>query len=117
MAPRKKSNGNGRATIRDVLTAVAGLHGRIDDTHARIDDSRDAQNSVAEQMGELHTAMTHLRETTNERLHEMEADITTLRRPWVLLAHGWTKVLTAASVAAAVTGTVVRMELWHFLPF
>ncbi len=117
MPPRKKSDGNGRATIRDVLEAVAGLHGRIDDTHARIDGTRDAQNGFAEQMGDLHTAMTHLRETTNERLHEMEADITGLRRPWLLLAHGWTKAITAASVAAAITGTVVRLELWRFLPF
>ncbi len=117
MAPKKKSDGNGRATIRDVLTAVAGLHGRIDDTHKRIDDARDAQNGVSEQMGDLHTAMTRLRETTNDRLHEMEADITTLRRPWLILAHGWTKALTAASVAAAVSGTIVRLELWHFLPF
>ena len=117
MPPKKKSNGNGRATIRDVLTAVAGLHGRIDDTHTRIDDARDAQNNVAERMGELHTDMTHLREATNERLHDMEADITSLRRPWMLLASGWTKAITAASVAAAVSGTVVRLELWRFLPF
>lgn len=117
MASKKKSNGNGRATIRDVLTAVAGLHGRIDDTHTRIDDARDAQNSVAERMTDLHTAMTHLRETTNDRLHEMETDITTLRRPWLMLASGWTKAITAASVAAAVSGTVVRLELWRFLPF
>ncbi len=117
MASNKKPNGNGRATIRDVLEAVGGLHKRIDDTHKRIDGTRDAQNGFAEQMSELHTAMTHLRATTNERLHEMEADITTMRRPWVFLANGWTKALTAASVAAAVSGTVVRLELWRFLPF
>lgn len=117
MASKKKSDNNGRATIRDVLLAVGGLHTRIDDTHKRIDDARGAQNGISEQMGDLHTAMTHLRETTNDRLHEMEADITSLRRPWMILAHGWTKAITAASVAAAVSGTVVRLELWRLLPF
>ncbi len=117
MAPKKKSDGNGRATIRDVLAAVSGLGARIDDTHKRIDGTRDAQTGLSEQMSDLHTAMTHLRETTNERLHDMESDITTLRRPWLFLAHGWTKAAGAATSAAAISGVIVRFELWHFLPF
>lgn len=110
MPSKKKSNGNGRATIRDVLTAVTGLGARIDGTQQRID-------GVADQMTELHTCMTELRETTNERLHDMEADITALRRPWLLLASGWTKAVAVGGFAAAISGTIMRLELWRFLPF
>jgi len=117
MPPKKKSDGNGRATIRDVLEAVTGLHGRIDDTHKRIDSTREAQNGFAEQMSELHTCMTKLRATTNERLHEMEADITTMRRPWMFLAHGWTRAVAAAGGMGAISGLFVQFELWRFLPF
>lgn len=108
MAPKKKSDGNGRATIRDVLAAVTGLGARIDGTQQRID-------GVADQMTELHTAMTDLRETTNERLHEMETDIITLRRPWLFLAHGWSKAIAVGGFAAAISGTIMRLELWRFL--
>ena len=122
MAPRKKtstkkatSNG-GRATIRDVMTAVLGLHARIDGNSERIDATLAGQHGLSEQMSDLHTSMHDLRETTNDRLHSMEADIMIIRRPLALLAQGWGKVAAFSGATMAITSVVVRFELWHLIP-
>ncbi len=107
---------SGRATVRDVLAAVIGLNERIDDVNQRIDGSINAQQALSNQMTELNTCMVKLERTTNSRLHEMEADITTLKRPWLLLKSGWSKALAVGGFTAAVTGTIVRLELWRYLP-
>ncbi len=118
MAPRKKATptNNGRATTRDVLAAVQGLNERIDDTHQRIDSAFEGQQGLSAQMTSLHACMAKLEKTTNERLHLMESDITTLQRPWLLFASGWSKALAFGGFAAALTGTAVRLELWRFIP-
>ncbi len=122
MAPRKKtstkkatSNG-GRATIRDVMTAVQGLHARIDGNSERIDAALAGQHGLSKQMTDLHTSMHDLRATTNDRLHSMEADIMVIRRPLNLLAEGWAKVVAFSTASMAITGIVVRLELWRFIP-
>ncbi len=122
MAPRKKtstkkatSNG-GRATIRDVMTAVQGLHTRIDGNSERIDATLAGQHGLSKQMSDLHTSMHDLRETTNDRLHGMEADIMVIRRPLALLAQGWGKVAAFSGATMAITGVIVRLELWRFIP-
>ena len=121
MAPRKKNpptpKNSGRATVRDVLTAVLGLNERIDDVNQRIDGSIAGQQTISHQMTELHTSMDKLEKTTNSRLHEMDADITALRRPWQLLASGWSKAIAVGGFSVAITGTAVRLEFWRFLPF
>lgn len=112
-----KSTNSGRATVRDVLSAVLGLNERIDETNQRIDGSLAGQQRLSKQMTELHTSMDKLEKTTNSRLHEMEADIITLKRPWLILASGWSKAVAVGGFAAAISGTIVRLELWRFLPF
>lgn len=113
---KKRTNG-GRATIRDVMTAVDGLNERIDGTHQRIDESIATGQRLSEQMTELHDSLHSLREATNERLHGMEADVAVIKRPWILLASGWSKALAVGGAAAAIGGTVGRLELWRFLGF
>ncbi len=113
--PKKATNG-GRATIRDVMTAVLGLHARIDGNSERIDATLAGQHGLSKQMSDLHTSMHDLRETTNDRLHDMEADIMVIRRPLALLAQGWTKVAAFSGASMAITGIVVRFELWHLIP-
>jgi methyl-accepting chemotaxis protein len=121
-APKKSANG-GRATIRDVLdvvqgtnTRIDGLHDRADETNQRVDAVVTGQQQLSKQMTELHSSMHDLREVTNERQHMMEADITAIKRPLTLLASGWTKVVAAGGIATALTGTIVRLELWRFIP-
>lgn len=106
----------GRATLRDVMEAVMGLNSRIDGTNERIDDSVVAQHHLNKRMGQLHDAMSDLRETTNDRLHEIEADVIMLKRPWVFLAYGWTKSIALAGMAAGVSSMVMKFELWRFIP-
>lgn len=121
MAPRKKQattqSNSGRATVRDVLNAVTALNGRIDETNERVDRAIDGQARLSEQVSDVKGCITKLEKTTNERLHEMEGDITTLKRPWLLLASGWSKAVAVGGAAAAVSGTIVRLELRRFLPF
>jgi hypothetical protein len=120
MATKKnstKSVNSGRATTRDVLSAVLGLNERIDDTNERVDRTLEGQVRLSEQMTGLHNSMHDLREATNDRLHEMKADIITLKRPWLILASGWSKALAVGGFAAALTGTIVKLELWRYLPF
>ncbi len=122
MAPRKtrkktsQPTNGGRATIRDVMTAVQGLHGRIDGNSERIDASLAGQQALSKQMTGLHDKMHQLRETTNDRLHDMEADILFIRRPLALLAEGWGKVAAFSGASMAITGIVVRFELWRLIP-
>ncbi len=113
--PRKATNG-GRATLRDVMTAVQGLHTRIDGNSERIDASLAGQQGLSKQMTSLHDKMHELRETTNDRLHDMEADIMVIRQPLALLAQGWTKVATFSGATMAITGVVFRFELWRLIP-
>lgn len=125
MATKKPTTKNsGRATVRDVLSAVLGLNERIDETHERIDGmSRRIDGAVAgqqrlsKQMTDLHGCMGKLEKTTNARLHGMETDITVFKRPWLILASGWSKALAFGGFAAAISGTIVRLELWRYLPF
>ncbi len=112
----KKATNGGRATVRDVMTAVQGLHTRIDGNSERIDATLAGQQGLSKQMTGLHDKMHDLRTTTNDRLHEMEADILVIRRPLALLMQGWTKVVGFSGAAAAVTGVIVRFELWRFVP-
>lgn len=117
MARQKKSTNGGRATIRDVMTAVQGINERIDESHVRIDKALDGQQHLSEQMTELHGSMHELRETTNDRLHEMETDIASVKRPWDILASGWTKTIAFGSGASMLVGLAVKLEVWRFLPF
>ena len=112
----KSASNGGRATIRDVMTAVLSLHTRIDGNSERIDASLAGQHGLSKQMTSLHNKMHDLRETTNDRLHDMEADIMFIRRPLALLAEGWTKVAAFSGASMAITGVVVRFELWRFIP-
>lgn len=114
-ATKKPTNG-GRVTTRDLLEAVMGLGGRIDGTNTRIDAGVAAQRQLSEQMTELHDQMHDLRETTNERLHEMKADITTIRRPLTLLTNGWSKAVALSGGVGAISAAVARLELWRFVP-
>lgn len=114
--PINKPTNGGRATLRDVMSAVIGLNDRIDDTHTRIDAGVAVQQRLSEQMTELHDSMCDLRKTTNERLHGMDAEIIAFKRPWALLASGWTKAVAFGGVAAALSSTAVRLELWRFIP-
>ena len=119
MAAKKKStpNNSGRATVRDVLSAVLGLNERIDSLGERVDDAIRGQQNLSEQMTGIHGSIDKLEATTNERLHDMEADITTLQRPWKILATGWSKSIAFGAFVAGLTGTVVKLELWEYLPF
>ncbi len=111
MAPRKTPKtpaNNGRATVRDVLSAVLGLNGRIDTMSQRIDGTLAGQRHHAEQMNDLHTSMNKLEKTTNARLHEMEASITTLKRPWLFLKSSWRTAGLAAGAASSITAVVLR---------
>lgn len=114
--PKSKSTNGGRATIRDVMTAVQGLHARIDGNSERIDASLAGQQGLSKQMTGLHDKMHELRETTNDRLHEMEADILFIRRPMALLTQGWTKVAAFSGASMAITGVIMRFELWRLIP-
>ena len=116
MPKTKPTTNGGRATIRDVMSAVMGLNDRIDDTNTRIDAGVAAQQHLSEQMTDLHDAMHELRKTTNERLHEMAADVSTIRLPWTLLTSGWTKAVALSSGAAAISATIAQLELWRFIP-
>lgn len=117
MATQKSSTPNGgRATLRDIMNAVTGLNQRIDATNERIDDTVVAQHHTLKGMTQLHDVMRGLQETTNDRLHEMEDDILLLKRPWVLLASGWSKSIALAGMAAGVSSTIMKFELWHFIP-
>ncbi len=112
----KKSTNGGRATIRDVMTAVQGLHARIDGNSERIDASLAGQQGLSKQMTGLHDKMHDLRETTNDRLHEMESDILFIRRPLALLTQGWTKIAAFSGASMAITGIIMRFELWRLIP-
>lgn len=120
MATQKKTTkiptNNGRATVRDVLTAVLSLNERIDGTNDRIDETLAGQQKMSQKMIELHDSMHDLRQVTNERLHEMETDIHILKRPWLFLANGWSKAVAVGGFAAMLSGTAVRLELWRFFP-
>ena len=118
MADEKNHPTNsGRATVRDVLTAVLNLNERIDETNQRIDGALLGQQGLLKEMITVHQSVDKLEHTTNDRLHEMEADITMLKRPWLLLASGWSKAAAVGGFAAAISGAVVKLELWRFLPF
>lgn len=130
---KKPANGNGnggRATVRDVLHAVEGVHTRIDATNTRIDDltvqGAAAHESAVQQRAEwvqgnvametrLTTAIDSLRKAVNDRLHAIEADVTTLKRPWVFIKSGWTKFGVGLSVASTLIYTLARLGI-HF-PF
>lgn len=120
MASRKTqktpATNGGRVTLRDLLGAVQGVNTRIDGVHTRIDEAVQGQQELSGQMNELHGAMHELRDATNDRLHAMKADVATLKRPWDLLASGWTKAGAAAGAAVTLT-SVITLELWHYLPF
>ena len=122
MTTRKKTSTNksasngGRATIRDVMTAVLSLHTRIDGNSERIDAALAGQQGLSKQMTSLHDKMHDLRETTNDRLHDMESDIRVIHRPLSLLAEGWTKVAAFSGASMAITGIIFRFELWQLIP-
>lgn len=99
------------------MTAVQGINERIDESHKRIDKTHEGQNRLSEQMTELHGSMHDLRETTNDRLHGMESDIEAVKRPWDMLASGWTKTIAFGSGASMLVGLAVKLEVWKFLPF
>lgn len=117
MATQKSSTPNGgRATLRDVMNVVTGLHQRIDATNERIDESVVTQHHTLSELVEIHSTVRALRETANERLHDIEGDVLMLKRPWVFLAHGWTRSVALAGVVAGLSGTIMRLELWRFIP-
>jgi len=125
--PKKPANGNGeRATVRDVLNAVEGVHTRIDLTNTRIDGLSTASNRAAEiavvavreriaSDTRLSDSIDGLRDVVNERMHLVEADLTTLKRPWVFIKSGWTKFGVGLSVASTLIYTLARLGI-HF-PF
>lgn len=110
------STRRGIPTTREIFEAIQGTSTRIDGVNVRVDTAIVGQQRLSHQMVELHTAMNDLRRATNERLHDLEADIITLRRPWTLMAGGWRKAIGVGGVAAAVSGVIVRLELWRFIP-
>lgn len=118
MATRTKATpkNGGRATIRDILSAVSGLNERIDGVSARVDQTLTGQQDAMARMATLHDAMHDLRQATNHRLHTMEADVARIKRPLTLLTTGWAKVVGVSTAAAAVSGAVARLELWRFIP-
>ena len=119
MTAKKKStsNNSGRATVRDVLSVVLGLSERIDSVNERQDDTIRGQQELSQQMINIHGSIDKLEKTTNKRLHAIEADVSGLQRPWKILATGWSKSIAFGSFVAALTGTVVKLELWNYLRF
>lgn len=115
--PSEKTPNSGRATVRDVLQAVIGLNERIDDVNTRCDRTLAGQQKLSDKLVDLKGCVTKLEDTTNHRLHEMEADITMLKRPWIILASGWSKAVALSGFTTAATATVVKLEAWRFLPF
>ncbi len=117
MPQRKKANTNGgRVTARDLLNAVMGLGSRIDSLGERDDAAVERHEQLSDQMTDLHTKMHDLRETTNERLHEMETDIMTIKRPLTLLTNGWTKAIALSGGVGTISAAVAQLELWRFIP-
>ncbi len=117
MAPRKKSPTNGgRVTTRDLLDAVTNLGKRIDSLHTRDDAAAARHQQLSDQMGDLHTGLHDLREVTNDRLHVMEADISLIKRPLLLVTSGWSKTVAFSGGFGAVLALVARLELWRFIP-
>lgn len=110
------STRRGIPTTQEIFGALQTVTARIDDTHQRIDATLAGQQGLSQQMTGLHNKMHDLRETTNDRLHDMEADIMVIRRPLTLLAQGWTKVAAFSGASMAITGVFVRFELWRFIP-
>lgn len=110
---------NGRATIRDVLDAVQGLHDRIDHTNTRIDGVVSAQSQTNRKLTSLETkfdkGLDALREATNDALHKMEDRIRVLEMPWKLLGNGWIKAGSAAGAASAITGLLAKFGWIPFL--
>lgn len=115
-----QTDGNGgRATIRDVLQAVEGLNERIDGVNERVDAVIDRQD---DQYTKLSRKIDGLRRVTNERLHEVDAEVTSLsgtvdsvqsdvvllKRPWEIMQQGWRRTVAIAGGASVITGLVVR---------
>lgn len=110
------STRRGIPTTQEIFGAIQAISTRIDGTNERIDSAFGGQQGLSKQMTELHTSMNNLEKVTNERLHEMEGEIAVLKRPWTLIASGWSKTVALGGVAAALSGTIVRLELWRFIP-
>ena len=117
MPPQKKATSNGgRVTTREVYDAVTGVGERIDGLSTRVDGTNTRMDKQATAMTELHGAMHDLRKTTNERLHEMESDITTIKRPLTLLTNGWTKVGALSATLGTLGAVIAQLEWWRFIP-
>ncbi len=117
MSQRKKANTNGgRVTTRELYEAVTGIGERIDGLSTRVDGTNTRMDEQATALADLHNAMHDLRKTTNERLHLMEADILTIRRPLALLTHTWTKVAALSAAIGTVAATLAQLEAWRFIP-
>lgn len=118
MTEPNNTNG-GRATLRDVLTAVEALNGRIDHQSSRIDEVVNQQAQTNRKLASLETkfdkGLSNLRDATNDALHKMEERIHILEMPWKLLGNGWVKAGGAAGAATAIMGFLAKFGWIPFL--
>lgn len=97
---RGTDNGEGgRVTSRDLMAAVQGVYGRVDEAHERLDAVVAEQARTNLRLVGVEGKLTALRGAVNERLHEVEDEVGLLKRPWQIVG------------AAA---QVVSRRLWLF---
>ena len=113
-----------KITNRDLWNALQGLSGRTDATTKRVDDVFTGQIELGSKMVSLQGDMISLRETTNERLHEMdttfddklgsiEGDVALLKRPWELMQGGWKQLIATIAITSASVGLITKFW-WPF---
>lgn len=102
------STRRGIPTVQDIFRSIQSISARIDGTSGRIDSVMVSQQALSGQMISLHTSMDKLEKTTNHRLHEMETDIITLKRPWLFVKSSWRFAAIAAGGASTITALMLR---------
>ncbi len=121
------SPANGKATVQQLLDAVMGLHGRIDDLWKRVDDGF---AHVSKEIDSLQENQNSLKLATNDALHLMQASlqdissrVNVLEKPWRIAFKGirfsvenWHSLALAASMIVAVAA---YFHVWplSMLPF
>ena len=111
-------------TNRDLWNALQGLGSRTDSVNTRVDTVIKGQGELSDKMVSLQTDMTGLRETTNERLHEIDAnfeaklegiqgDVSLLKRPWELMQGGWKQLIATIAITSGTVGLIAKFW-WPF---